>query len=165
MNEEEFDHLLDAPSLGAPRVSAVRANGIIPEDVRVRLDAACFTHHPGWLLRISVCGPVPDPTKVHIFDGVTTPCYAYQGRASRLATPLVFHPPTTRPTCDTCRSWEYAPHYGGATLLHRGAARMVNEALSGGDAALAKTALVLLAAPVALEPFAALLAQADGCST
>lgn len=172
MNEKEFDRLLDASSLGAPHVDAARKSGLIPDDVRARLEegirqaerreAVFYAHHKGWPLRVSLPGPVPDPTKVHLFSGLITPCYAYQGQPNRLATPLVFHPSTTRPTCVTCRYWEWAPkEYEGPELLHRGAARMVNQAFDGGDKAQVTAALRLLAAPLALEPLAAFLAQTD----
>ena len=147
----------------------------VDAEVRARLDeairhaeqlsAAFYPHHPGWPLRISSPGPVPDPAKVHLFSGTVTPCSAYQGQPDRRSAPLVFHPPTTRPTCNTCRSWEFPPHYAGPELLHHSAARMVNQALNGGDAAQVRTALALLAAPLALEPLAALLAQEGECST
>lgn len=41
MNEEEFEQLIEASGLGAPRVASVRSSGdVIPPDVRARLEEA-----------------------------------------------------------------------------------------------------------------------------
>lgn len=121
--------------------------------------------HSSYALRASFTPPLPGHTKpkVHAFDGVRGSCGRQPETSAWVHPVLMFHPPTTYPTCRSCQSHGgYPASYPSPELLYRAIGRLLTYAEAHRDPAVLAVALRLLYASPSIEPFAALLAEEAG---